>query len=627
MTLMKQILTSILLLFFISTTHAQKPSKLDSLKNVLAHLPAEGKSFASDTLRVRVLCEMVSYEYDFKKASEILKKADKIVDCYDWREGKAWLLSYEGMILFRENFIYQSIDKLLEALNIAENSQPNEKLLAFCHRQLGSAYFVLEEDKIAITHYSKASNIYKKNSSNVTAKNYSLMISNIGLCYMRMKNFDQAITNFKEAIRNSHIAKDSTALGWYYSNLGSAQRNAGDYKNSILNFNIALQYFGNKNIENQAFTLSEKSLSYLKLGDSKQALKLSNEAKAKAKNGKPYFNLYILQAAYLIEKDNHLLPSALSDYEKYDSLKNINDQILKQKSIEGLKFSFENQKNEITLEKEKFKNTSLLIGLLVLGIFSIFIIFNQRLLRKKNLEIDTQKQEIEGINKKLENFNKELEVKVEERTKELQKAYNEIKEAVTKGQTIERKRVASELHDNLGSMISGIRYQMQAIDSKGLVAKEQKIYQRIYELIGDAYNEVRNISHNLIPSALENEGIYTALNNLINDLNSNGNIRFKLITDLTCKFSKEVEIELYSALLEIINNILKHSSAKNVQIDFKNQQNGLLVQVTDDGLGFDIKSIGNGKGLENIDARIAKIGGGIIFETFQNTGNMIQISL
>jgi signal transduction histidine kinase len=619
---MKPILASILFLLFITTTHAQKPSKLDSLKNVLAYLPAEGRSFAGDTLRVRVLCEMVSYEYDFKKADEILKSADKIINANNWKEGKAWLLANEGMILFRENFIYQSIDKLLEALTIAENAKPDDKLLAYCHRQLGSAYFVLEEDKIAITHYSKAARLYKKN-----VKNYSLMISNTGLCYMRMKGFDKAILNFKEAIRNSHITKDSTALGWYYSNLGSAQRNAEDYENSIISFDLALQYFGNKSIENQAFTISEKALSYLKLGDSKQALKLSDEAKTKAKNGKPYFNLYILQAAYLIEKDNHLLSLALRDYEKYDSLRNINDQDLKQKSIEGLKFSFENQKNEITLEKEKFKNTSLLIGLLILGIFSIFIIFNQRLLRKKNLEIDSQKHEIEEVNRKLENFNKELEKKVEERTKELQDAYNEIKEAVAKGQTIERKRVASELHDNLGSMISGIRYQMQAIDTDGLVAKEQKIYKRIYELIGEAYNEVRHISHNLIPTALEHEGIYVALDNLINDLNSNGNIKFQLITDLNCKFSKEIEIELYSVLLEIINNTLKHSSAKNVKIEFKNQGNGFVVQIIDDGLAFDTKTVKNGKGLENIDARIAKINGGITFETFQTEGNKIKISL
>jgi hypothetical protein len=55
---MKPTNTLLLFLFFAITTHAQKPSKLDSLKNVLAHLPAEGKSFAGDTLRVRVLCEM-----------------------------------------------------------------------------------------------------------------------------------------------------------------------------------------------------------------------------------------------------------------------------------------------------------------------------------------------------------------------------------------------------------------------------------------------------------------------------------------------------------------------------------------------------------------------------------------
>lgn len=55
---MKPILSSILFVFFITITQAQKPFKLDSLKNVLFHLPAEGKSFAGDTLRVRVLCEM-----------------------------------------------------------------------------------------------------------------------------------------------------------------------------------------------------------------------------------------------------------------------------------------------------------------------------------------------------------------------------------------------------------------------------------------------------------------------------------------------------------------------------------------------------------------------------------------
>jgi signal transduction histidine kinase len=617
---MKLILITTFLLFFISTTHAQKPSKLDSLKNVLAHLPAEGKSFAGDTLRVRVLFEIVLKEYDFNKANEILKKTNELITINKWEIGKVWQSAYEGIILFRENFIYQSIDKFQKALTIANNLDGNDRLLAFCHRQLGSAYFVLEEDKIAIHHYSQTANLIKKN-----LKEYSLMISNIGLCYMRMKKYDHAISNFKEAIRNSHISKDSTALGWYYSNLGTALRNVGDYKKAILNFDIALQYFGNNSIENQAFTLSEKSLSYLKLKDYKQALKFSNEAKEKAKNGKPFFNLYILQAAYLIEKDNHLIPLALSDYEKYDSLRNINDQDLKQKSIEGLKFSFENQKNEITLEKERFKNNSLLLGLLILGIFSIFIILNQRLLRKKNLEIATQKQEIEEINEKLNDFNKELEFKVEERTKELKDAYNEIKEAVTKGQTIERKRVASELHDNLGSMISGIRYQMQAIDTEGLVAKEQKIYKRIYELIGEAYNEVRHISHNLIPSALEHEGIYVALENLVNDLNSNGKMKFQLIPDLNCKFSKEIEIELYSVLLEIINNTIKHSTAKNVKIEFKNQGNGLLVQITDDGLGFDAKAIGNGKGLENIDARIAKINGEITFSRPKNDKNLTEI--
>lgn len=599
-------------------SHAQSPRKLDSLRTVLAQLPPEGRSYTGDTARVRVLCELVLEEDDFKQSELLLDQAGRIAKKRNWNEGIGWQKAYQGAILFRENLIYQSIDKLLEALSVAE-SVKNDEILCFCYRQLGSAYFVLEEYPLAIENYDRAKVFYQKKQDKSSKKSHALMVSNIGLCQNRISKYNLGIQSFLEAIRISESLKDSTGLGWYHSNLGSTYRETQKYSESLNEFNAAIRYFGGKSIENQAFTFSEMALSELGLGNKKRALALIIKAKQMVSSGKPYFNLYISKAAYQIFKANERYIEALKNKEQYDSLKNINDQILQKKSVEGLKASFDNKKQQIEIHNQSQQNSVLLMSMLMALILLAVILRSFLLLKRKNEQIDNQSKKIAIINTQLSTFNQELEDKVELRTSELQKAYNEIKEAMVKGQTYERQRVASELHDNLGGIISSIRYQMQAINSAQLTGKEQKIYENIYAMIGSAYHEVRNISHNMVPKALEESGIKIAILELIESLNDSQRIRFIVDFEEQITFNKEVEIEIYSVLMEVINNVLKHANAQNVTISFVKINNNTRISISDDGKGIDEKLLHNGKGFKNIEARVAKIKG-----TYQVFSNLIE---
>jgi signal transduction histidine kinase len=137
------------------------------------------------------------------------------------------------------------------------------------------------------------------------------------------------------------------------------------------------------------------------------------------------------------------------------------------------------------------------------------------------------------------------------------------------GQTLERKRVASELHNNLGSMLSAMRYRLQILDKEKLSSKEQKVYDSILEMMGTAYAEVRLISHNLLPAELEKKGLKGAIEKLIGDIN----LGQKLIIDLQMDDdilpkNKRFELELYSICLELINNIIKHAEATQASVSF-----------------------------------------------------------
>ena len=221
----------------------------------------------------------------------------------------------------------------------------------------------------------------------------------------------------------------------------------------------------------------------------------------------------------------------------------------------------------------------------------------------------------------------------------LQKQNAELQAALLQGQTIERKRVAADLHDSLGSTMSSLIYTVNAIDTNNLDNDEKNVYLHLKQMLDTAYNEIRLLSHNLLPEEFEKQGLAEALKHFIRKINQTKTIQFDLSIDPQLgRLSPQVEFELYSICLELINNILKHSKATQAQINLSapalrgsdraaDRPNGeLKLVISDNGIGF-FSNESDGKGIKNVKARVESLNGIWQVKSIENHGitNIISI--
>ncbi|GAB3639595.1 hypothetical protein GCM10027423_02310 [Spirosoma arcticum] len=197
----------------------------------------------------------------------------------------------------------------------------------------------------------------------------------------------------------------------------------------------------------------------------------------------------------------------------------------------------------------------------------------------------------------------------EEKQNTLIKQNAELKAALLQGQTLERQRVAADLHDNLGTTLTALHWSLDAIDKTKLSPAEQAVYATISQQLGQAYTDVRLLSHNLLPDKLAKQGLRVALCHLIDKMNRNTPVHFQLTgSDNLPRLDQQTEFELYSICLELLNNTIKHAHASEGFIELT-QANGMLyMTVGDNGTGV-ANQRKDGRGLQNVAARVASLDG------------------
>ncbi|GAB3962072.1 hypothetical protein GCM10028805_62300 [Spirosoma harenae] len=227
---------------------------------------------------------------------------------------------------------------------------------------------------------------------------------------------------------------------------------------------------------------------------------------------------------------------------------------------------------------------------------------------RKNRLINRQKLEIEALNS-------DLEDKVLARTAELKLANDqlraknrEIEEALLRGQTLERKRMAADLHDSLGGLLAAIKTSLSALNPAKMGDREQQIYHNLLNMSKEAFAEIRYLSHNLQPDELEKQGLSEALTRLVHKLNISQKIEFHLENAELPRLGKTAEFNLYSICIELCSNIIRHSQATEATILFKRFNNELNMIVKDNGCGMN-PADASGMGLHNIQARMDLIQG------------------
>lgn len=279
-----------------------------------------------------------------------------------------------------------------------------------------------------------------------------------------------------------------------------------------------------------------------------------------------------------------------------------------------------------------FTNTMVIYGEMFKSIILLLAVLDRLRIFKFEKELAQVKliEHLEEMNLYKEKLNNELVQKIEETSQELSVKQMEVKRALIWGEEQERKRIAQELHDGMGSLLSTLRLNAESIDltNKNLSNSELQAYQNVIELIEKACVELRTISHNMMPVGIEQFGLVQQLISIIRKLNSLNQVQFTLNTfGLEERFDKEMELGLYRICLEIINNIIKHAEAKNASIQLIRNEDTLNVIIEDDGKGFDSNSMSEGLGLKNIKTRVDAFGGKLSVDSKLNRGTIIIIDL
>ncbi len=634
---MRTFTTLIILLLFVQSSHGQT-QKIDSLKKVLAKLPPEGSSYTGDTTRVRVLLGVGKIMVNPDSAIVFLDKAIESSKKIKWISAEAESQLVKGRNLLKKGFHFQSIDVLYSCLQNAEKIKENS-IIALSYRYLGDNYLHLNNETQSLTYYQKSLNFFIKTKDK---RAELICLNNIALAYQLLKQYPKALNTINNALKkNNESPKIPFIDDILLLNISRTYHLSGQYDLSLKTLN-STSMAKSKDNDLQEGYLAQMANVYVLKRDYSNALKYAKELESISSSKSNMIDKDIHEVYYKAYKGMGDEKNALMHYEKFITDKQKADEQEAKKKVASLKYEYDNFKKQEqivqldnSLINEKKVKTILLFGGGFLLLLGGFLFFSNRLLKNKNIQIENQRNEILVIQSDLEQLNESLEVKVSERTAELTEANQslirknrEIEEALYKGQSIERKRVASELHDNLGGTLSAIKWRLEGMEDDSMTLSEKLIYDSILGMLKDAYADLRLISHNLLPEELEKNGLKNSIQKLVNEINQSKKLEvwlsFRIDENL---MDNKLKLELYSICLELLNNTLKHADATEVAINFFMRESTLFLQVLDDGKGMTLSKDGTGMGMKNINTRVESLNGKLKITPQEPKGTSVVVEI
>ncbi|NOX48824.1 MAG: tetratricopeptide repeat protein [Chlorobi bacterium] len=443
--------------------------------------------------------------------------------------------------------------------------------------------------------------------------------------------------------------------------IGIVYTRKGDYKKAIEYFNQGIEFaLKSKNKSEYAFLLINKSTVYYELGDYlngiddiKEALKVSREIghiqieysalyslgticieQGMYQDAIDYFDSVLIVLENTNSPQTYLLSfnklysiyETLGDYKnafhyqtKYIQLKDSLYSVEKMETINNLELKYQKKENEakiLVLENENLKKDLSIrekttqrniISYTALGIFLFLILlfaFYRQRINKNRIIAEQQIKQLEEEKKLL------------------------AARSLVEGQEEERKRIAKDLHDGIGVLLSTAKMQFTALKDKNPENKD--LVDKAGKLLEQASVDVRRISHNMMPGLLTKYGLNEALADLFEQLDETPGLSAKMDTNEESKrLVENQEIMLYRIVQELVNNTLKHAVAKNISLNLNYTDDILKLHYADDGVGFEIdKQTENiSIGLKGIESRVSFLSGEVNMESETGGGFRCYIEI
>lgn len=514
-------------------------------------------------------------------------------------------LSYEYYIKAKNQF--KSLDSLDKVAKI--NIELLSLLLAINNNNIDYNIYLKEAVDYAIQKSNPAylSSVYKELGKSFYEANPIL-----------------ALKYFKNAEIESVKAKNDLLQAQILQNIGAtfAKDEVGKPDSALYVYEKALLIYKKLGrIEGIYNIYTNKGVAFTKKKDYSQAIYYL--LKADSVNVKEYTNknkeaLYgFLSNAYKGKGD---YKKALEYTEKQKVFQEILDENEQKKAIKEIDSKYktrEKEKENQSLRKSLQKNKKIIYTVIFLMAMLLFIgvLIFKNIAKKK--QIAEQERYIET--QKLEKVLKEQEL-------------NEI-DLILESQEKERQVIANQLHDSLGSLLATLKLNFQNIKRQDHNDTDLKtnLYTKTDELIEDAYQEVRNLSHLKNSGVIGNEGLLVSVKKMAEKMTIINKLRFTVIPfGLHERLENTIEVSIFRMIQELCTNVIKHAQATEVNI-YITQHNvsGINVMIEDNGKGFDIKNYhnSNGIGLKNMQKKVEHMGGTFTIDAILFKGTTIIIDI
>jgi signal transduction histidine kinase/predicted ATPase len=202
--------------------------------------------------------------------------------------------------------------------------------------------------------------------------------------------------------------------------------------------------------------------------------------------------------------------------------------------------------------------------------------------------------------------------------------------ALVQTQDSERKRIASDLHDSLGSLLSTVKLRFNGLqtDFEARVPEKLGRFSDTIRMLDEAIHELRQISHNMLPVSLSRFGLKAALETFVEQINSSRQLETKLqILGLERRLSEDMEVAVYRICQELVQNVIKHSGATSLSIQLIDHQDSLNIIVEDNGIGIRDRDLTRGFGFTTIQSKVNLFKGSFEIDSKPGKGAMVLVDL
>ncbi|MCD6020155.1 MAG: Signal transduction histidine-protein kinase/phosphatase DegS [Bacteroidetes bacterium] len=514
------------------------------------------------------------------------------------------------MIMQLENGLKHSLEALRNYEAIKDSSHTSNMFV-----NIANIYNQQHNFKQAEKYLTKAIQIASKLNRKTALGN---VYNTMGILYAENGMLDSAERFFLLSTQIRENLKDYTTLAWNYNNLGGVYTLLDKPSEGIIYFEKALKLFEeNKNYDGQTSVANNIGELHLKMGNTQKALNYFNYSRglySQTNNPDNLENLY----------------GNLSDYYSYtgdfktakqysDSLIFLKDSLSGERldrSMAEMQIRFDVEKKDLEIAKNKAElkakeKQEFIKNIITVAVFALLIllfVIGFLMYRKKQLEHRAK-------------LDAEIATQKETRTKSILDAEEK-----------ERRRIAQDLHDGVGQLLSAAKLNLSNLESKLSDQNEdQKLaMQNALTLVDDSVKEVRAVSHNMMPNTLIKLGLGSAVREFITKLGNAPTLKVDLeIVGLDNRLDNQVETVLYRVIQEIINNIIKHANASHISMQLIRHDTELNVMIEDNGVGFETNNLDiyDGIGLKGIITRIEFLNGSVHFDSSVGRGTTVIIDV